>query len=51
LLAGVFVEFCLTKAGGALSYNAHMPCLSSLLAGKIFSSRLELGIIRNGFRK
>jgi len=27
-----------------------MPCLSLLLAGKFFSSRLELGIIRDGFR-
>ncbi len=43
-------NFVLTAAGGALSGNAHMPCLSLLLAGKFFSTRLELGIIRDGFR-
>jgi hypothetical protein len=34
----------------ASSCNAYKPCLSLLLAGKFFSTRLELGIIRDGFR-
>jgi hypothetical protein len=45
-----FWKILFNSAGGALNGNAHMPCLSLLLAGKFFSSRLELGIIRDGFR-
>jgi hypothetical protein len=45
-----FLEFSLSAADCALSCNAYKPCLSLLLVGKFFSTRLELGIIRDGFR-